>query len=896
MRPHFFLSKKKKPFSPASGEANNKKFKPKAAGQLLPLLKAAGAPEKTPFVPDPFQLQAVEKLQYCDVLVSAPTGSGKTWIAGKAIEYFFSLQQRVWYASPLKALSNAKFTEFGQVFGPDNVGILTGDRKENVSAPLIVGTTEILRNQLYDAMRYGQDLPLGLVILDEAHYLGDQDRGVVWEETMIYLPGRVRLLLLSATIANEDELAAWLSYIRKQPCQIVRERERPVPLAPATLLPHGMMLPLHDKNGCLNPKLRAFIRANPRPLAPAVENTLAALDEFDLLPAIFFLKSRADCDSLLQAASRTRPHVTAEKSESLREIVNGFLSKFPFLRNQPDLEILLTSHMAAHHAGLLPHWKLLVEILMQNGLLKVIFSTSTMAAGVNFPARSVIITQSDRFTGQEFTPLSAGDLAQISGRAGRRGMDKVGFGILLPGPFQDLAFMAKLFSSRPEPIKSQLSINFSMVMNLLLSHTSENVRQMLNLSLAAWQKNKGPNPKENSALTSLREHLDKSRARCASGEEIYIRGRRYRFLLDRQKELDLQAGRTPAHLGSCRALSRGRIIQSGKLVPFAVLQSQLDGDNPGVRALCLLPERRLFHGHPKVDFIPWDEIYKIYGKILNLPSTDHPRALSGWFSHQDIEDPNQYKPLSDAQLTRLGTEAKAELLAQKEKLAHTCANLICSSCLLDQTCADSFTSLVRQVENTASNHLSQENAWFQFIRHLEFLRDEGFVDKNDRLTDDGLWASALRLNQPVLIAESIRQHSLPADQPALLAALLALFVDNRENKEGGHARIDGRLRQAADKMRQALDPMLKRLICFGFDVPVMPLHAAQAIYAWAQMDDLATVSAVYGGGEGDVAQLIYRVIDNLRQLANLGNTHPHLAGNARQAAELLLRPPVLLPV
>jgi superfamily II RNA helicase len=882
-------------FSRAGAESGNKKFKPKAGSQLLPLLKEAGAPDKSPFTPDPFQLQAVEKLQYCDVLVSAPTGSGKTWIARKSIEHFFALQQRVWYASPLKALSNAKFTEFGQVFGPTNVGILTGDRKENISAPLVVGTTEILRNQLYDAMSYGQDLPLGLVILDEAHYLGDQDRGVVWEETMIYLPRRIRLLLLSATIANEEELAAWLSHIREQPCRIVQERERPVPLAPVALLPHGLMVPLHDRNGRLNSKLRAFARANPRPLAPAVENTLTALDEFNLLPTIFFLKSRADCDNLLQAASRIRLAVTAEQSATLREIVNDFLTKFPFLRSQPGLKILLTSHMAAHHAGLLPHWKLLVEILMQNGLLKVIFSTSTMAAGVNFPARSVVITQSDRFTGQEFTALSAGDVAQISGRAGRRGMDKVGFAVLLPGPFQDLELMAKLFSSRPEPLKSQLSINFSMVMNLLLSHTPENVKQMLNLSLAAWQKNQGPTPRENAALASLREYLAERQARCASGEEIYIRSRRYRFLLDRQKELTMQAGQSPVHLGICHALSRGRVIQSRKLLPFAVLQSQLGGSNPGVRALCLLPERRLFRGHPKVDFISWDEIHKIYEQSLNLPSTDHPRALSGWFRQQGMESPNQYKPLSNAQLTRLGAKAKAELLAQKEKLARACSGSLCSACLLSQTCANSFTSLVRRVENTAADHLSQENAWLQFIRHLEFLRDEGFVDKNDQLTSDGLWASGLRLNQPVLIAESIRQRALPADQPALLAALLALFVDNRESKECGPAAIDGRLRQAVDKVRQALCPMLERLACSGFDVPSMPLNTAQAIYAWAQMDEFASVSIIYGGGEGDVAQLIYRVSDNLRQLASLSSTHPRLAGSARQAVELLLRPPVLLP-
>ena len=190
------------------------------------LLLTIGRPEPSAFHPDPFQLQALENILLQDVLVSAPTGSGKTWIALEATRDFLSRGLRTWYATPLKALSNAKLIEFGLELGSDKVGILTGDRKENYDAPVIVGTTEILRNQLYDSMETGKDVEVDLVILDEAHYLGDPDRGVVWEEVLIYLPPRVRILLLSATISNADEIAKWLENIRKSPCKVVLSVER----------------------------------------------------------------------------------------------------------------------------------------------------------------------------------------------------------------------------------------------------------------------------------------------------------------------------------------------------------------------------------------------------------------------------------------------------------------------------------------------------------------------------------------------------------------------------------------------------------------------------------------------------------------------------------------------
>ena len=225
-------------------------IRPGFDAELKKVFAEIGVPEKQPFVPDPFQTEALAAIGQADCLVTAPTGSGKTWIAEQAIANIRLENKQAWYASPLKALSNAKYAEFSRTFGKRKVGILTGDRKERPDAPIIVGTTEILRNQLYDAMHRGHTLATDLVILDEAHYLGDPDRGVVWEETMIYMPRRIPLLMLSATIGNADQIASWLSQIRSKPCKVVRETHRPVPLFPLFLHPSGKLLPLNAIGAC----------------------------------------------------------------------------------------------------------------------------------------------------------------------------------------------------------------------------------------------------------------------------------------------------------------------------------------------------------------------------------------------------------------------------------------------------------------------------------------------------------------------------------------------------------------------------------------------------------------------------------------------------------------------
>ncbi len=479
-------------------------WSPKLNRHAQKLLEEIGSPIASPFRPDAFQVHAVELVKKFDVLVSAPTGSGKTWIALEATKQMLKLEQSVWYATPLKALSNSKYDEFGKVFGTEKVGILTGDRKENADAPVVVGTTEILRNQLYDSMQSGEDLKVGLVILDEAHYLGDIDRGVVWEEVLIYLPGRVRLLLLSATLSNATEIARWLEHIRGTSCKIVESIERPVPLKELFLSPQGELTPflagkrLFPAVGEIA-KLQKGKRRFTQQIDLDVNKIMRCLRDFDLLPAIFFFKSRSDCDS---SVLKLLPSPRRDDAEDMNRLIETFVEKYPDLRNQRQIRRVLSCRVGAHHAGHLPAWRLLVENMMISGHLDAIFSTSTVAAGVNFPARTVVIMQSDRFDGQRFVDMTATEFHQMTGRCGRRGIDNVGFIVMVPGKYLDIGLVRELLLSRPEPLRSRITINFSMTLNLLLSHDPEGVIRLLEFSFASFREGTSKARKINEKLVS----------------------------------------------------------------------------------------------------------------------------------------------------------------------------------------------------------------------------------------------------------------------------------------------------------------------------------------------------------------------------------------------------------
>jgi len=687
---------------PASRSPDGRRrMSPGADSQLKSVFADIGVPEKKPFTPDRFQTEAVAAIRESDCLVTAPTGAGKTWIAVEAIRRVFDQGGRTWYASPLKALTNAKLIEFSDIFGAEHVGILTGDRKERPGASIVVGTTEILRNQLYDAMHQGVSLDTDLVVLDEAHYLGDEERGVVWEETMIYLPARIPLLMLSATVGNAGAIAQWLTAIRGRYCRVVTETRRPVPLYPLVLHPSGTLLPMTGKGTSgsqrLHKKVAGLINAKkPTPLSrhrglPPFGEILNVLKAFDLLPAIFFLKSRSDCDGALKLCHGAAP-LSADKKALIRQRVRTLTDHSPHLAHHRQRIHLEQAGVGAHHSGHLPGWKLVVENLMSEGLLTAVFATSTVAAGVNFPARTVVFFNSDRFNGIEFAPLDATQLHQMTGRAGRRGMDNIGFALAVPGRYMDLRLVARMLSSRPGNVHSRIRINFSLVLNLLLSHTPEQVEALLKRSFATWL---------------LVSDADDSRRKTRMAD--------------------------------------------------------------------------------------------IHGVL-----------------------------------------------------------------------------------------------WEDFLRHLDFLKKTGFVGENDRLTEDGVWASQLRVDQPLIVAECLRQGLLPDADAALMAGVFASFVNEKETDDRMEGRlVPNRLKRTVGRIHKKLTGFTRHMQSRGFEVRQLYLRPAAMTHAWAAGYPWDNVARDYGMAEGNLAMLMMRTADNLRHTANLAEVFPSAAATAREAIGLILRAPVV---
>lgn len=678
------------------------KIKPGADANLKKVFAAIGVPKKMPFKPDSFQLEALSVIKHADCLVSAPTGSGKTWIAQQAIARIHQKGGKSWYASPLKALSNSKYGEFIEIFGAENVGILTGDRKENSDAPIVVGTTEILRNQLYDAMHQGVSLASDFVILDEAHFLGDEDRGVVWEEIMIYLPSRIPLLLLSATIGNADVIAEWLTSIRSKTCSVVKETKRPVPLYPIFLHPSGTLFPLANrsksKRGRLYKKVAAYVSNDHPPLLspphklPPFGEILRILKKYKLLPAIFFLKSRADCDQALDFCLNNLTFDQRVKSKRGQRI-QALVASQPHMSQHRQLRYLEDLAVGSHHSGQLPAWKLVLETLMTEGLLDAVFATSTVAAGVNFPARTIVFFNSDRFNGREFIPLGPTEFHQMTGRAGRRGMDQIGFALTVPGKYMDIRRMAKLMTSPPAAVESQIKINFSMVLNLLLSHAPDQIEALLLKSFANYTRRK------------------------------------------QSKKRDTQ-----------------------------------------------------------------------------IPHNNEPEPI-----------------------------------------------------------------------------------WKDFLKHLDFLKKTGYAATNGSLTHDGVWASQLRVDQPLMISEGFRRSIFPETDPALLAALIAMFVYERDSDGTLQKRFKPDiLLTAFHKVKKNLEPFAVQMKKDGFDFRPLLLQPAATIYAWANGQPWDHVRSIAEMEEGDLAMLILRTADNLRHVRSLQRVFPKAAKTAARAIDIILRPPVVL--
>jgi len=870
--------------------------------RLKSVFSRIGVPEQDRFQPDPFQIKALTAIKKTDCLVSAPTGSGKTWIATEAIDTIHKNGGKSWYASPLKALSNSKFIEFGAQFGKENVGIVTGDRVENPNAPIIVGTTEILRNQLYDAMHTGEDLRADLVVLDEAHFLGDHDRGVVWEEIIIYLPARIPLLLLSATIKNSYQIAGWLQHLRGKKCVVIEENGRPVPLFPLFFHPTGRLLPLVNRRG-LDKKVLDYIN-NPKtpPIStgrrlPPFGEILAVLRKYNLLPAIFFLKSRANCDDALDLCSTTTGRDKYSK-EMLNKRIDELIHLHPHLARHNQVWHLRNLGVGSHHSGQLPLWKLMIEDLMAKGLLEAVFATSTVAAGINVPARSIIFLNSDRYNGHKFVPLTATELHQMTGRAGRRGMDNIGFAMVIPGHFLDTPLIATLLRSPPEDVLSQIKIDFSMVLNLLLSHNPEEIKGLLLRSFANYlnlaNRDKGIEDRLEETGQRLMESLPHSL--CSTPESVLTLSRKIVTIKNDIRKIGEEKKQLEDILSKIANLVPGRLFLDNRSRLYCVLKAHTKKDQNGVLAYRL----RYSQGRkkpPKMRFFAPEKVSTILNKVVNIQSTDDPHTLKRLFSNilsDEPFSPLKELPLGAEEIKRVKPFKDRTILLEQER-----DHLICNRCGHFLTCHGkrnkSFRSMLKDFSHLwdAANAF-REKLQADFMRHLNFLRAEGYVKDNGALTGDGRWASQLRIDHPLMIAEGLRLDLFPGSDPCLLAALIAVFVYDREiDVEFDQSKVPQELMNAYNKLKDGLAPLIERKTIHGFPVRPLPLWAAATIYAWAKGLDWERVLTIADMTEGDLAMLVSRTADNLRQMISLRDVYPAIAMTSTQSISLILREPVV---
>ena len=488
------------------------------------------------FPPDRFQIEAFDALDDGrHVVVAAPTGSGKTVVAEYGIELARRRGARAFYTAPIKALSNQKYRDLVEFYGESEVGLLTGDNSINGDAPIVVMTTEVLRNMIYGGKQRLDGL--GVVVLDEVHFLQDAYRGPVWEEVIIHLPRHVQLVCLSATVSNARELAEWIGTVRG-PTDAVIEERRPVRLDNLYLVGDRTndrlhLLPTfveHRANpdaarldasavrfGRGRPNERGLRGSGRRTLyTPGRIETVELLDSRGMLPAIYFIFSRNQCDEAARACLDAGLRFTSEdERDRIRQIADARLGSL----DPADLAVLgygqflseLEAGLAPHHAGMVPPFKEVVEACFVEGLVKVVFATETLAVGINMPARTVVIEKLTKFTGDHHEQLTPGQYTQLTGRAGRRGIDELGHAVVSWSPFVRFEAVAELAGSRSFHLRSAFRPTYNMAANLVRNYGDEEAHHLLNLSFAQFQADRD--------VVRIETRLERQRIRLAGLRE-----------------------------------------------------------------------------------------------------------------------------------------------------------------------------------------------------------------------------------------------------------------------------------------------------------------------------------------------------------------------------------------
>ncbi|HSR85425.1 MAG TPA: DEAD/DEAH box helicase [Streptosporangiaceae bacterium] len=869
---------------------------------------------------DGFQVAACDALEGGHgVLVAAPTGSGKTVVGEFAVHLALAEGRKCFYTTPIKALSNQKYADLVSRYGSAKVGLLTGDNSINGEAPIVVMTTEVLRNMLYAGSVTLSGL--GYVVLDEVHYLADRLRGAVWEEVIIQLSEAVQVVALSATVSNAEEFGDWLEQVRGGTTVIVDEI-RPVPLWQHMLVGRRLY-DLFARNGAVSPELRRLAqrdvvadrpgRQRPgrgaghahrqvRYRPPSRPEVIERLDAEGLLPAITFIFSRAGCDAAVQqclaAGLRlTTPEESAEIARIAAERTAGLADADLAVLGYADWLTGLRRGIAAHHAGLLPTFKEVVEELFAAGLIRAVFATETLALGINMPARTVVIEKLDKWNGEHHADLTAGEYTQLTGRAGRRGIDIEGHAVVRWQPAVDPLAVAGLAGTRTYPLTSSFRPTYNMAVNLVGQVGRVRAARLLESSFAQFQADRGVVGLARQAAR-LREQIAGLNVTCELGDiASYDEIRRELAELERAESRRVSATRQAEAIASVAKLRPGDIIEvpGGRQAGVAVVLQPGGGGNGDRRPLPLvLTADRQVKRLSMADFpVPVSPIERI-----RIPASFSPRSpaarrdlvstVRNRLAGRDL--PSAGSGVGGPAGARPGSrpaEAGAAIDSLRKRLRrHSCHG--CPDMQLHLRDLARRARLEREAEAFEQRVSGRSHVLARtFERVCAVLAELGYM-AGDEVTADGRRLAALYTELDLLAAECVRRGTWAGLTPADLAACIsALTFESRRPDDAAPVRLPhGRAREVLAEMQSLWGELAaiedSQHLSFLREPDV---GFAWTVHSWARGTSLEKlVDAELTAG--DFVRAMKQLIDLLSQIAVVAGSAASAGGPPSAGAEL----------